>query len=91
MKAFYQKLTDEANGRATFIAISIRDQERTLRRFFQKNGLEYPVAMGEEHHVGDFSVSNYPTKFLVTPNGRLIRLDSSKWLQIATDLIFGSF
>ncbi|CAM2065168.1 TlpA family protein disulfide reductase [Sulfidibacter corallicola] len=90
LKAFYQKLTEEANGRATFIAIAMRDQEKTLRRFVQKNGLEYPVAMGEEHHVRNFSVSNYPTKFLVTPNGRLIRLDRSKWLQIATGLVFGS-
>ena len=59
-----------ASGDASVISVAFQDQPEDLKAFFEKNGGDWPVAVGDTAPIAlDFGVVKLPESYLVAPNG----------------------
>jgi thiol-disulfide isomerase/thioredoxin len=70
VQAMADELAREAGDRATLIAMSVRDEPETLRRFLDSHGYDLPVGLATPEIVEAFGIVQYPTKVLIDPDGR---------------------
>ncbi|MCC5786174.1 MAG: redoxin domain-containing protein [Phycisphaerales bacterium] len=65
-----KELTDAHDGDVAFIAINVREDEATIRRFLDRQGLELTVAMDTDGSVSrDYSVSGIPQTVIIGADG----------------------
>lgn len=81
LQHFYTDLTKNNRTDLTILALACHDVEQKVNDFMAKNKYGFAVAMGNEILIKQFRVGGYPTKVLITPEGRRIRIDfSQNWI-----------
>ena len=62
--------------------IACRDTIARVNEYMQQEHYSFPVAMANSSIVKEFNVKGYPTKILITPQGKYVKIPfSSDWLQ----------
>ncbi|MBL8738700.1 MAG: TlpA family protein disulfide reductase [Planctomycetes bacterium] len=63
-----------ASERAAVLTVACNDTAATLRTFLARHGYDFPVVLGDDAVTNAFAVAGYPTKVLITPTGRWMKL-----------------
>jgi thiol-disulfide isomerase/thioredoxin len=70
IEAFYRNEVLTGTNSFELLTIACHDQEATVKEFMKKNNYTFPVAMSDNKVPKLFPIPGYPTKILITPNGR---------------------
>lgn len=75
MQKLYNELQKDNPHKLTILTLACHDLEPKVNDFMAKKGYTFPVAMGNDGIIKQFRIGGYPTKVLITPEGRRIRID----------------
>jgi cytochrome c biogenesis protein CcmG/thiol:disulfide interchange protein DsbE len=64
----FQRAQREA-GQANVISVMFEDDAASIRRFFERNGGEWPVVLASSTVIADWGVRGVPESFVVDPSG----------------------
>ena len=71
----------KARNDIVVLTVACRDQEATVRDFMAKNSYTFPVAMADTAIEIQFRVGEYPTKVLITPQGKRMKIPfATNWV-----------
>jgi thiol-disulfide isomerase/thioredoxin len=73
MQKFYEGI--KAQNDIVLVTIACSDTETKVRNFMQKNAYSFPVVMSDGNVEKRYPVDGYPTKILITPQGKRIRIE----------------
>ncbi|RYE21557.1 MAG: TlpA family protein disulfide reductase [Sphingobacteriaceae bacterium] len=80
---FYKELVENKYANAAFLSIACKDYLESVQPFMKKNNYDFPVLMSDGKIQSKYKVDGYPYKVLVSPNGRMIPLQSGRnWQDI---------
>lgn len=66
-----------------FLSIACFDTPEKVKTFFRKEGYALPVAMSDQKVQENYGVKGYPSKFLISPEGKMIFLRyGSEWEKV---------
>lgn len=75
-----------------FLAISCRESIEASKKFFNDNSYSFPNAISNGNIESDYKVAGYPTKVLVSPEGKMLLLpfgqDYAKIVELYTNTWF---
>jgi len=76
LNSFYEHLkNDKSRGdKIAFMSIACRDTEDKVKNFLAKNNYIIPVLMSDGRVEKSFQVRCYPSKYILTPGGKLITM-----------------
>lgn len=74
LNAFHQKLSDKDHKGIKFLSVACRDNADKVKSYLSFNKFTIPVAMENDTIANQYHISSYPTKILVSPNGRMIEV-----------------
>lgn len=90
MQKFYDSTIKASADKITFLTIACRDTEDNVTSYMTEKQFSFPVAMSDNQIEKTYKVTGYPTKLLVTPEGKyLIVPFGSDWMSFVkhyTDL-----
>ncbi|WP_428665149.1 TlpA family protein disulfide reductase [Runella sp.] len=73
MQKFYDGI--KAQNDIVLVTIACNDTESKVRDFMQKKTYSFPVVMSDKKVEKMYPVDGYPTKILITPQGKQIRIE----------------
>jgi thiol-disulfide isomerase/thioredoxin len=83
LNAFNKELVDGKHSGITFLSVACRDREDNVKTYFANNQLSLPVVMSDAMIEKSYHVPYYPSKVIVSPNGKMLLLKSGDdWQQI---------
>lgn len=74
LEALHRESLEKNGGRTQVLTVACDDTLPAVRAWMRDQGLTFPVAMARDETAAQFGVSQYPTKRLVSPDGRLVEL-----------------
>lgn len=74
INTFNSKLTDAEHKGIRFLSIACHDTSERVKSYLNFNKFNIPVAMADGTIEKQYHVNEYPTKILVSPNGRMIEV-----------------
>ncbi len=74
INAFNHKLTDKDHTGIKFLSVACRDNADKVKSYLSFNKFTIPVAMANDTIENQYHIMGYPTKILVSPNGRMIEV-----------------
>jgi thiol-disulfide isomerase/thioredoxin len=72
MQKFYRDITENKDRNLTVITIACRDTESQVESYMAQNNYTFPVAMSDGRIEQTYNINSYPSKILVTPEGKYI-------------------
>jgi thiol-disulfide isomerase/thioredoxin len=79
MQRFYERM--KARNDIVLMTVACSDQEPLVRAFMTRNRYAFPVAMADQTIEKQFRVNEYPTKVLITPQGRRMKIPfNTNWV-----------
>ncbi|GAB3926914.1 redoxin domain-containing protein [Mucilaginibacter myungsuensis] len=73
--------TEVAEGKypnVDFLSISCYDTDKKVKDFLEENKYSLPVAMSDGKVQGNYKISGYPSKIIISPEGKMIKVDFGK-------------
>jgi len=86
---FYEqlKIDKERSQRIGFVSIACSDTKDKVKNFIVKNNYTLPVLMSDNRVERDFNVQGYPSKYILTPGGKLIAMPFGfDWQQLLEEI-----
>lgn len=84
---FYTELAAGKHGDNNFLSIACRDQEDKVKAFVAQNKYSIPVAMSDDKIEYNYKITGYPSKILISPEGKMINIQFGKdWKAILKQL-----
>ncbi|SMC96987.1 DUF6263 family protein [Pedobacter nyackensis] len=84
---FYLELEEGKHGNTKFLSIACRDEENRVKTFINTNKYSIPVVMSDNKVEGDYKITGYPSKILVSPEGKMLNIDFGKdWKKVLKEL-----
>jgi len=84
---FYTELASGQHGDINFLSIACHDQEGKVKSFITQNNYSMPVAMSDDKVERDYRITGYPSKILVSPDGKMLNVQFGKdWKAILKEL-----
>jgi thiol-disulfide isomerase/thioredoxin len=81
MQKFYDSTIKTNADKITFLTIACRDTEAKVTSYMNEKRFSFPVAMSDNQVEKTYKVPGYPTKLLVTPEGKYILVPfGSDWI-----------
>lgn len=74
VQAFYSKKVQSSNNEIALMTINCFDEPTKVKAFLENNAYTFPVAKYTDELLKAFGIKAYPTKFLITPTGRIIEI-----------------
>ena len=78
LQKFYDSFILKRNNEICLLTIACRDTDAGVLGYMKGNNYTFPVAMADDNIEKIYSVQSYPTKVLITPEGRYIKIPSGK-------------
>jgi thiol-disulfide isomerase/thioredoxin len=78
VNTFYTELTEGKHGDANFLSVACYDTEEKVKGFLALNKYTIPVAMSDNKIENDYKVSGYPSKIIISPDGRMLNVQFGK-------------
>lgn len=72
MQKFYKEIVSKDSNNFTMLTISCKDQQDKVNAYIKENKYSFPVAMANGTIEATYNVYSYPTKLLITPQGKYI-------------------
>jgi len=84
---FYLELEKGQHGTTNFLSIACRDEEDRVKTFISAKKYAIPVVMSDNKIEHDYKITGYPSKILVSPEGKMLNIDFGKdWKKILKEL-----
>ncbi|TKC08794.1 DUF6263 family protein [Pedobacter frigoris] len=84
---FYTELAAGKHGDNNFLSIACNDQENKVKSFIAQNKYSIPVAMSDNKVERDYKITGYPSKILISPEGKMMNVQFGKdWKAILKQL-----
>lgn len=81
LDSFYTSVKPVTAGKFELITIACRDTEDKVTAYMNQFHYSFPVAMADQQIESAFNVQGYPTKILITPQGRYVLVPfGSDWV-----------
>lgn len=81
MQKFYDSIIKTNAEKITFLTIACRDTEAKVASYMNEKRFSFPVAMSDNQIEKTYKIPGYPTKLLVTPEGKYILVPfGSDWI-----------
>ncbi|ESU26332.1 hypothetical protein FLJC2902T_28150 [Flavobacterium limnosediminis JC2902] len=74
LQKFYNQLVLQNSNKIALLTFACKDTEDKVAKYMKEKGYSFPVAMSDGNFETNFKVQGYPTKILVTPKGKYIRI-----------------
>jgi len=72
MQKFYDSTILYNSQKISFLTIACRDSEEKVRTYMNENHFTFPVALSDGKIENIYPVQGYPTKILITPQGKYV-------------------
>lgn len=72
MQKFYDSVVLRNTGKIAMLTIACKDTEDKVNKYMAEKKYSFPVAMADNVIEKTYQVQGYPTKILITPQGRYI-------------------
>ena len=73
--ALYEEKLSSMTDKLMVLTISCYDQQSDVTAFMAKHNYKFPVLMSDGQVQRDYKVTGYPSKVLITPDGKLIPIE----------------
>ena len=86
MQQFYDSIVLKNAGSISFLTIACDDTEKKVVDYLNENHFNFPVAMSDNKIEKAFSVQGFPSKILITPQGKyiVVPFGSNVWINFVT-------
>ncbi|SDG67496.1 DUF6263 family protein [Mucilaginibacter sp. P19] len=74
INAFNKELSEGKHSGINFLSIACRDNEQEVKLYITANKFEIPAAMANDTIEKQYSVSSYPSKIIISPEGKMLTL-----------------
>lgn len=74
LQKFYTTTIEPNPDKIQLLTIACMDKKQNVESYMKQTGLTFPVAMSDGTFELNYKVQSYPTKILITPNGKYIRV-----------------
>lgn len=74
LQSTYQQTKDGKFANLDIITIASNDQESSVKAYMREFNYNFPVVMSDNHIEKDYHVSSWPSKFLVSPQGKFVEI-----------------
>lgn len=82
MQSLYREITAKHPDKLSLITIACKDTPMKVKTFMNKYRYNFPVAMANADIEHEYTITAYPTKLLITPQGNILPIISGKnWLE----------
>ncbi len=75
---FYTELTEGKHGDSNFLSVACYDTEEKVKDFLALNKYTIPVAMSDNKIQKDYKITGYPSKIIISPDGRMLNVQFGK-------------
>lgn len=72
LNKYYLALKQDNMSKINFMSIACNDTKEKVQRFLSNNNYEIPVLMSNSKVEQNYKVRGYPSKYIITPEGKLI-------------------
>lgn len=72
LQAFYKQLSAKDTSAFTLLTIACQDKESSVTSYLTQFNYSFPVAMADHKIEAMYNVKHYPTKILITPQGKYL-------------------
>ncbi len=86
LNAYYLDLQKQENSKIEFITIACYDRENAVKEFLTQNNYSIPVLMSDNKVQREFAIRAYPTKVIITPEGKMLNTDRAIWQEQVKEL-----
>ena len=81
MQKFYDSTIKTNSSKIALLTVACRDTEDKVTSYMTEKKFSFPVAMSDNQIEKTYKVPGYPTKLLVTPEGKYILVPfGSDWI-----------
>ncbi|WP_256003992.1 redoxin domain-containing protein [Pedobacter deserti] len=82
---FSDEVKDGKHKNVQFLSVACNDQEDKVKAYLEENNFGIPVAMSDGIIQRNYSIRGYPSKIIVSPEGKMIQVDFGKdWKKVIT-------
>ncbi|MCE7042906.1 TlpA disulfide reductase family protein [Dyadobacter sp. CY312] len=82
LENLYQSYIKPKQDKMTVLTIACNDKKDKVLGYIQEKKFTFPVAMSDGKVEKSFAVTYYPTKLLITPQGKYLRVPNGKnWVE----------
>ena len=75
---WYLELAEGKHGASNFLSIACYDTEEKVKVFLERNKYSIPVAMSDNKVERSYKVTGYPSKIIISPEGRMLNVQYGK-------------
>lgn len=72
LQKFYQNITTSYPDKISLLTIACRDNEKSVSNYMEQFKYSFPVVMADNAIQKNYHVGSWPSKFLITPQGKYI-------------------
>ncbi|WP_400260979.1 TlpA family protein disulfide reductase [Sphingobacterium sp. SG20118] len=87
LNKYYLALKEDKMSKIDFMSIACNDTKEKVQRFLSNNNYEIPVLMSDSQVEQNYKVRGYPSKYIITPEGKLIPTEFGfDWESLVSEL-----
>ncbi len=87
LNQYYLGLKEDNLSKINFMSIACSDTKEKVQRFLSNNNYEIPVLMSDSKVEQSYKVRGYPSKYIITPEGKLIPTEFGfNWENLVSEL-----
>ncbi len=75
---FFVELAEGKHGDIKFLSVACYDTEPKVKSFIELNKYSIPVAMSDSKVERNYKISGYPSKILISPEGKMLQIQFGK-------------
>jgi thiol-disulfide isomerase/thioredoxin len=84
---FNTEINEGKHKGITFLSIACKDDIISVKKYLKENNFGIPVVMGTDALTNNYKIEGYPSKVLISPNGKMINIGfGSEWQKIVTKI-----
>ena len=88
LQKLYERTQNDKLRNLNIITIASRDDETAVNNYMQEFKYNFPVAMSDNLIEKDYNVSSWPSKFLISPQGKYVIIPFGvDWIKYVEDYI----
>ncbi len=82
MEKLYTDYVKPKNDQMAIVTIACNDKKEKVAAYMQEKKFTFPVAMSDDQIQETLLITTYPTKLLITPQGKYVRVPNGpKWVE----------
>lgn len=87
LNQYYLALKQDKMSKINFMSIACSDTKEKVQRFLSNNNYDIPVLMSDSKVEQNYKVRGYPSKYIITPEGKLIPTEFGfNWETLVSEL-----